>query len=341
MSEELFDAVARALAEPMGRRRALGVLAGALVAGAGVRVPRARALTAWTRPGSRPGTQPTRAATGPPCRPNPPFGYSNCPDNNVCCGAPDYTCCPANGWTCCGSGCCGPGFKCTDASKGTCERTSCPDGSVLCGRFAGRPLCCPEGATCCNAAKNLCCPKGTQCVDGVACVRCSPGRALCGRTCCPKGKRCVNGKCERCPSHRRACGKKCCPKGHDCCFDDSGKKICCDTKKQSCCMVGPPGKQEITCCAAGTSCAPMILPGNAGITSDSPQVCCPPPRVVPLTGRDVCCAPGYVSMGGKLVVPSVGEGGLCCPAAQACGSGADITCCSSNQVCRNGACVNP
>ena len=83
----------------------------------------------------------------------------------------------------------------------------------------------------------------------------------------------------------------------------------------------------------------MIKAGDGGITKDSPTVCCPPDRVVPFSGRDACCAPGYVSMGGKLVVPPGGGGGVCCKESQACGSGGDITCCGPSQTCQNGTCV--
>jgi hypothetical protein len=60
---------------------------------------------------------------------------------------------------------------------------------------------------------------------------------------------------------------------------------------------------------------------------------------VRLSGATICCPYGYRSMGGKLVIPAGGGGGLCCKASQTCGSGSSITCCGPQQTCQAGRCV--
>ncbi len=79
----------------------------------------------------------------------------------------------------------------------------------------------------------------------------------------------------------------------------------------------------------------------------SPRVCCPAERVVPLA-RKVCCPPGHLSLGGDLILPAGGGGGLCCRQDKLCGSGNKRTCCSSGSptvpeletTCCRGECVN-
>ena len=83
------------------------------------------------------------------------------------------------------------------------------------------------------------------------------------------------------------------------------------------------------------------MPKNAS------RVCCPQERVVALA-RKVCCPPGHVSLGGDLILPAGGGGGLCCRKDKLCGSGRNVTCCSSGSpsvpefatTCCDGRCVN-
>src|SRR2546428_13309 len=110
---DLFDEFAKTLAKPMGRRRALGLVAGAIggaVVGA-VRPGRAGAQAPCTAPGA--------VLCGD--TPNGPF----CCDSNIgetCCSvpgsAPNFTCCP-------------PCTRC-DPSTGQCV----PTGLVPCGTTA-------------------------------------------------------------------------------------------------------------------------------------------------------------------------------------------------------------
>lgn len=279
MSERLFDEFARVLATPMPRRRAIGLLAGALVSG------------------SLLGPRAARAS------------------REDVCGHPGLTVCIAEEY---------PG---TSKPYICCNKT----GDSKCCHDVHGAWCCPEDASC--GAD----PTGPNCVSK---PMCGDGRPKCVNTCCKRDERCVGGTCKkRCQGER--CGSKCCPKGTFCC--DPKKGLCC-RKGGQCCNASPEGEADrFICCPPGARCTPMILPGQAGRTSNSPRVCCPKDRFVPLSaGGGLCCPPGKVSLGGKLVVPGGGGGGLCCDAESVCGSGASITCCSSvpgfKQRCVNGVC---
>ncbi len=91
----LFDEIARTLASPMPRRRALGRILGTLAVAA---VPG----MLWTS---------SALAQGKRCRTN-----AQCPAGQRCCSG--TICCP-NDQICCGSGtntlCCPPGFVCDNA----------------------------------------------------------------------------------------------------------------------------------------------------------------------------------------------------------------------------------
>ena len=219
----------------------------------------------------------------------------------------------------------------------------CPAGKVLCVQSKSPPTpatCCNPGDVCCAGATWAgCCPKGTSCPD--CATTCRKGTTPCGTDCCEADEVCANGVCKKrgCPPGRKKCGDDCCAKGSFCCDPDRG--LCC-RKGADCCNVGPPtGREKWICCPKSAKCAPMILPGQAGITGASRYVCCPKNRQVPLAaGLTICCPPGKVSLGGKLVVNSEpGGAGLCCPRPRVCGAGAAITCCSGGQVCRDGRCV--
>jgi hypothetical protein len=201
---------------------------------------------------------------------------------------------------------------------------------------------------------------------------CTPTRACCGQPlggqCCLPGESCVNHKCVKCPSARK-CGKKCCkPKqlcrSGKCCDNCGGNGTCCDLtttfccrdpsdpkspgsccKKDqaSCCRLGPPDSKNWTCCPKPNKCTRQLPATRGGLTPDSPRVCCPPERQVPVDEThpndiNACCAPGQLSLGGKLLV---GQGiqGACCDENKICGSGASITCCQTGQSCVGGTCA--
>ncbi len=97
------------------------------------------------------------------------------------------------------------------------------------------------------------------------------------------------------------------------------------------------------CCAKPNKCTRELPRGIGGLTSTSPYVCCPPERQVPVdethpTDINACCAPGQVSLGGKLLVGQ-GVQGHCCDENKICGKGASLTCCQTGQSCVDGACA--
>jgi hypothetical protein len=225
-----LDDLARTLAEPMPRSRAMKVLGSALVAAA--------------VPGIRPAAAGARSSYIVTCAKD----GNKCPGQKLCCkDCPGVTgdpyggilqiCCNTNDacdWhppgpsTKCGTmGCkpqcktrlCGPEKKCCE-DDAVCTRyeiswggtvregcvTKCAPGSRRCKRSGGgwSLACCPNGQNCCNG---LCCDPGTVCVGGLnaaggttrLCKRkCDPPQARCNFTCCDKDKRAyrklANGK---------------------------------------------------------------------------------------------------------------------------------------------------
>lgn len=346
-----FDELARALATPMPRRRALRIVGLALL-GASVPAVASRAARAAVAGGCAficgddksfdccsgddtccwpPGLNPVCCPTGNVC------------DQNAGCVAPC-----ADGRPRCGVTCCSAGKSCTDPS---------------------RSLCCDDGSTLCDGK---CCPKGFECATLVVagkrnelCVpRCPSGQTRCGVACCPRGTRCSNpntATCGKCPPGQRGCGKRCCPSGSTCC--DASKGLCCKARTETCggfgttpicCPKGrdacesSPGSRKPRCCPKGEKCASVgDESGTIPPSRQGQKTCCPPERFVPNAGG-VCCPPGYTSLGGKLVVPPGGGGGLCCRNDKLCGSAGNPSCCGTStfapeldQICCGGTCVSP
>lgn len=359
MGERLLDELARALAQPIPRRRALRLLGTSL------------ATLAVPGFGPRPGRAATTSRSASTCPRDTnlcPWDHDDdfrTPERDYCCGPPAWL------WRCgpytgpgsgrCVNTCTGPGkYVCTsprrDANgftKGECCVYPLTDGCNDDGTC--RINCAHQHAVQCG---ETCCVYGQVCKAG-KCTRppCPPDQAPCGRnTCCPTNWRCASPSrrlCKRCARGEDACGPKCCPKGTYCCNDKKG--TCCTKKNGSCCGGDSPICCEGTdccttkpggtrCCPKGQTCGAQGTTGGL-VKAGAPDVCCPKERVVRL-GQSVCCPPGYLSLGGKLVVPMGGGGGLCCEEKRTCGSGSSITCCASNpafgidQVCRNGTCVD-
>jgi hypothetical protein len=317
----LLDDVARQLSQPLSRKRALRLLGMAALA---VTVPGLRPKAARATPADCVGDCSGRqGSTGTLCQHDLP----TCTPHTCC--SSDTTCCagPAS------ATCCDPGCTCAPDGRGFMSCQNCPR--------------CIRGFTECGTG---CCPTGRACAagSGSSYLCCNEGQIACGRTCCDDGLKCVNprtGQCSKCPPGQKACGKKCCPKGQDCC--DAIKGVCCNTKRNSCCNTGVGGVEKWICCKAPNHC--LRSADETGTSpSGSPRVCCPPDRAVPKgKGFITCCPPGYLPLGGKLVVPAGNLGGLCCRKDKTCGSGKNIGCCSTGsasapeleQICCGGRCV--
>lgn len=147
MSEPLLDDLARRLARPMPRRRALAVLGGSVAA---LMLPSLRPRGAFGQSAEIVCTQPTqycRSVTCPSSRiccvgPPDPSTISQCPTNPHCCDPCDPT-----GSRCLGDGSCGPG----------------PVDPAACCASQGLQACGPSGLCCtpdqiCDASRGICCP---------------------------------------------------------------------------------------------------------------------------------------------------------------------------------------
>jgi hypothetical protein len=315
MSERSFDDLARRLAAPMPRRRALKLAGAAFVAAA------------------VPGLRASRALASP-CGPDTPC-------SSVCKTPPDIGACGVDTTNGCGQvgcrleGCLSPGEKCCRGGSGAGETAwickdnercgsldgphcvSCPEGR-MCGKECcrngefcasrNRELCCKDGEDAClvpNSPKGVCCPRDQKCCfngkraeccgQDQSCRRgtcvCKDGQQACGPDCCRKGETCSKGKC--CPKRRVNCGDgECCKDKSDCCGE-----TCCNGKRETC--VG----------------------GSSG------RVCCQPSRMLGRGRSARCCPSGTVA---------TADG--CCPVS-------DLNCCSDETlaclgkaVCVRGRC---
>ena len=340
MSERFFDDLARTLASPMPRRRALRL--------AGV------AALAAVVPGLRP-----RAALGTsPCGPDTPCSsLCQLPPHVGACGIPIHNSC--------GQELCHFGYGGCMVAGDVCCKTGpdpwiCPKNYKCAAKHSAQPNCigCPEGLFPCG--KRCCSTRYAErqvCYRGECLKKCPPNTTECGggkqRYCCPPNQECRNGKCcNKCGGNGTCCD----PATTYCCREPGDPKSpgrCCKKDKETCCGVGPDGAQKRMCCPKPNKCVKQLPPGKGGFTKSSPWVCCPPDRQVPLDENhlndvNACCAPGQVSLGGKLVIGS-GIQGLCCDEEKICGSGASLTCCQTfsteigtdlNQTCCSGKCVS-
>ena len=279
MSERIND-LARALAEPMPRRRAVGLLVGAMLG------------AVW------PGRSIAAAS------PYQPSDYG-CPDagdlycggcrsvgglfyGHVCCPGPDaakYWECgcqpPPNGGTLCkkkpckqcGYECCYEGQFCGSPKHSRC----CDNGQEPCTGEDGAFQCCDPGTMCCGGT---CCFRLTQrCGEGGTCT-CKAGNThKCGGDCCnPRLHKCCPG-----PPDNSLFGSHCVPKDNSCCGSTScypdehccGGQTCVAKTKECCGTVGfDPSFQK--CCGPGVVC-----PREYGCCD---EVCCPPTHMCTNSG---------------------------------------------------------
>lgn len=194
MSERFFDDLARTLARPMPRRRAVRLLGATLVTAAmpGLRPQRAAAQGCdgrCTGAGQSLCGEPKGVGClhtccndlRPVCCKWPETETYICCGKNEKCGDKPGTCVPAcPGPRVCGTKCCPSGQKCTWSNR---KRTCCPTSRIVS-----------------KGGNRFCCPKGTLAIRGDRC--CPPNdRDCCGgvgadEDLAPLGKRefCVRGK---------------------------------------------------------------------------------------------------------------------------------------------------
>lgn len=343
MGEKLFDDLARALAEPMPRRRALRFIGAVLVA------------TSFPRPAFGSNRRPARA--------------SKCgKDQRVCREFTDKEyCCPAPSWQFfCGSRSRQCLNMCEGGTKFPCTaKIPHPESGIngVCCDFRYHSRCEPVGKPpeCCygNPDKLIpvkCVRMGeAQCkakpnfvswVDERWKPRCIACRGeMCGPnksvpdddpqvrarwTCCKPPATCRKGVC-KCKDGRESCDEKCCQRGEDCttCYEVTfdlsdtlvGRK-CCKTDHE-CCGNKCCKKLDEQCVyfKGETVCCPIARTFVSGIGTKLPPTgfCCPAGTVARRFG---CCPLGDQS---------------CCPPQDSQGN--PLSC--GQNVCINGQCVTP
>jgi hypothetical protein len=341
----VLDDIARALAEPMPRRRALRLLGASIT---GLTVRQLRPASARAVPGRRSvrcGEDQRTCQKGAEadyeeyCCPRPSWQFF--------CGGRD------NGYRCINTCAAGTKFPCTaliphpqSGINGVCCDRKYHKGCQPVGRAAtccyGSPIkCVPMGEAQClrkggNATwapserwKPQCVPcMGVSCGPKPGSGKDDPLRFVCcekPNTCrqgtcrCPDGSPpCPGGGCCKAPTTCRRCYQgdpttsekplatgKCCRKGEHCC----GRRCC--PKDSDCC----DGK----CCPKDTSCT---------LTSKGRNVCCPDTRAGIAGDTRFCCPTGTFPQQ---------RGGCCPPGLESCCAGTD--CERRGQFCVNGQCV--
>ncbi len=357
----LFDDLARNLASPMPRRRAVYVLGAALITAAvpGIRPQRAEAGTLAL--GKFSADAPCSGFGGKFCGFAVNGGY-----NIGCCGSQTvpFVCCnhnkEAGSWCCPAGYTCGPGYKLGSAPQGAkpncicdgveCGNRCCPDGKQCdsgecvdcteehkCGSS-----CCKRGQFCASKKQSLCCTDGSNycAVLPKPGSGGKPGKVSCcrsGTTCCANDKRsdcctpnqkCTSGQC-RCPNGKPTCGGECCTEGKVC---SNGK--CCPKNRTNC--------GEGYCCGANGStcsngkCCPKgkINCGGRCCEKDDccDKTCCDGPSRICVKGK--CCPGERLLKGSRCCPPNTvaTASGTCCPES-------DPDCCSADDlmvVCGNG-----
>ncbi len=311
---DFLDDLARTMAKPMPRSRAVRALGGALVAVAvgGPLWPRA-ASGGRHRPAV--GTQPCQKdCSGPlpvPCicpGPNPAYCFETCgvagstccclknssgqPTGAVACppgtrcGRPGESNCPCV--TRCGQRCCSSGEYCGNAKQSLCCKT---------GRQACGDTCCEQWEKCASPKRSVCCNRREQpCLTKTTATCCSPGEKCCQGLCCTPNQICSKEGCECKPGTSRGrCGGDCCHPTRDKCCPGGRTGKFCTRKTRVCCGASscPPGGRccseiQQTCARAGQRCC--------GATPYDPAArkCCGGDY---LCGKDDTCCIGSLCCG--------------------------------------------
>ena len=255
-TEDFFDQVARTLAEPMPRRRAVRVLGASLVAMA---VPGIRPARALARPESR------AAACS--------HGTGSNPHQNVCDKIlPDRTvetyCCGPPKWQ----------YGCYDPVKGNCAN-SCPPRVNLGHRVAEQYPCTAARPDAQGVIRGQCCvkPEYKGCSPEGKCLPNCPyqhqlglaaGPISCGERCCGPGQECVTWLSSNTSSPPKKTCARTCGRGERRCPPEPGHfPVCCATP---CC--------DGDCCEDGEECTQAVLRSGATFKMCRPKCKAPEKR---------------------------------------------------------------
>jgi len=340
---EFFDELARTLAKPMPRSRAIRVL-GVALASTAVPLLRARPAAALSSRELSTSCHTAKAQCDRQglmlCKCNERPANLIPPETTIC----NFLCCDGERYKCI----CRPGEAiCTPKPCSRKCRDECCKSDEYCASHT-TGTCCKKGETLCGTS---CCQVNEECVRSLkpsiaACVpRCPPGRARCGEgKCCPPKWHCIDparGICRRCRAGEEECDKRCCDRKTSRCCGNAG---CCP-KDRSCCVTG---KKQV-CCPPRQKCAVPILPGNIGVKPGTDAICCPPERLN--NDPKLCCPAGQVALNSPgLRTPPPGVSPFCCPRGRVCrsrDSGNDVcvdfqsdpsNCGSCGNVCASGIC---
>lgn len=260
-TEDFFDQVARTLAEPMPRRRAVRLIGISLAVAAvpGIRPGRASA---------KPESQAVACKHGTAPNPHQNVCDKDLPDRTVetyCCGPPKWQ------------------YGCYDPVKGDCAN-SCPPEVDLGHRVAKQYPCTATKPDAQGVIGGQCCikPEFKGCSPEGKCLPNCPyqyrrglaaGPISCGKQCCGPGQECVTWLSSNTSSPKKGCAGKC-KKGERRCPPEPGHfPVCC---AKSCC--------DGACCEEGEECTQRVLRSGATFRVCRPKCAAPEKRC----GTDCC-----------------------------------------------------
>jgi hypothetical protein len=230
VEDSLLEGVAKAVAAPITRRRAVAVIGGTVLAGSLLRPGRANA-------GCFPG--------GPKVCSNPKGARVCVPSDLACCSNENCAIACPYPWRVCASPavCNDTARMCSDPEMRRRANVSTPNATQFCSMTLTVVNGCVEGRES-RAIRGWCCRPNDECVllrDRFGTCHC-PQERECGERCCPDDEVCVTTRggrfCKRpCPPGRRfdidgqcvcesgaMCGLRCCPEGQVC--DTSAGRRC-------------------------------------------------------------------------------------------------------------------
>ncbi len=272
-AENFFDHVARTLAEPMPRRRAVRVI-GASLAALAVPGVSPRSALAWTARGS--GSSIVCAGKQVCTRSD----WKNGTFEEKCCPFPAQQWhCGSDGWTCLDTcAALGKSLRKETVPTWSTERVGGTDPDLR-----DRP----KRYDCCILPEFE--GRNGECIP-TCWYTMGPGSFICKKTCCPKGTLCQAGKCvQQCSNGYRRCShQKCCPGNWKCCGNDQ----CC-TPNEHCCGQGKGGGEH--CCGNDEYCE-FSVPRDtrwADVVGLPPNVRCASACAAVNRCGDQCCGRGY------------------------------------------------